>query len=164
VQALVEAGSPRAAPVLKSLIAYLRAAMPRLHDGRPRWPRARPGARLPGADAMRMPDRLQFAHRRADASLQQRPFPPMALLTLVENAVRHGIDPCEDGGRIGVGAWRARRRLRLWVADTGVGIDPQMPARHRAEQPARAPAGDARRRGRLTWMPRAAPARRAAPR
>ena len=33
VQALVEAGSPQAAPVLKSLIAYLRAAMPRLHDG-----------------------------------------------------------------------------------------------------------------------------------
>ena len=33
VQALVETGSPRAAPVLKSLIAYLRAAMPRLQEG-----------------------------------------------------------------------------------------------------------------------------------
>ena len=31
-------------------------------------------------------------------------FPPMALLTLVENAVRHGIDPGEEGGRIEVGA------------------------------------------------------------
>ena len=49
----------------------------------------------------------------------------MALLTLVENAVRHGIDPSEQGGRIEVGA-RARRgdgrRARLSVADTGVGM------------------------------------------
>ena len=36
VQALVDSGSPRAAPVLKSLIAYLRAAMPRLQEGHPR--------------------------------------------------------------------------------------------------------------------------------
>ncbi len=108
VQALVEAGSPRAAEVLKSLIAYLRAALPRLHDGP-----ATLAQELALVRAylelmqMRMPDRLQFSID-ADPSLQQRPFPPMALLTLVENAVRHGIDPLEQGGRIAVSA-RAHR-------------------------------------------------------
>jgi sensor histidine kinase YesM len=110
VQALVEAGSPRAAEVLKSLIAYLRAALPRLHDGP-----ATLAQELALVRAylelmqMRMPDRLQFSID-ADASLQQRPFPPMALLTLVENAVRHGIDPLEDrAAASSVGARRAHR-------------------------------------------------------
>ena len=48
----------------------------------------------------------------------------MALLTLIENAVRHGIDPSEDGGRIEVGARRdpADGRVRVSVLDTGVGM------------------------------------------
>jgi LytS/YehU family sensor histidine kinase len=47
----------------------------------------------------------------------------MALLTLVENAVRHGIDPSEQGGRIEVGARReSDGTVRLWVADSGVGL------------------------------------------
>ena len=49
--------------------------------------------------------------------------PPMTLLTLVENAVRHGIDPSEEGGRIEVSVRRARRTLpRRSVTDTGVGL------------------------------------------
>jgi LytS/YehU family sensor histidine kinase len=48
----------------------------------------------------------------------------MGLLTLVENAIRHGVDPSEDGGRIEVGAARdtAQRTLHVWVADTGPGM------------------------------------------
>jgi LytS/YehU family sensor histidine kinase len=48
----------------------------------------------------------------------------MALLTLVENAVRHGIDPSEDGGQIEVGASRdpSVGGVRVWVIDTGVGM------------------------------------------
>jgi len=130
VQALVETNSPRAADVLKSLIAYLRAAMPRLHDGQPTL-----GNEVALVRAylelmqMRMPDRLQFTVD-VDPALAERRFPPMALLTLVENAVRHGIDPSEDGGRIEVVA-RAHGSgmgngsgLHLSVADTGVGMDP----------------------------------------
>ncbi|MFY9509870.1 MAG: histidine kinase, partial [Rubrivivax sp.] len=124
VQALVENNSPRAADVLKSLIAYLRAAMPRLHDGAPTL-----GNEIALVRAylelmqMRMPDRLQF-DVELDPALAQRRFPSMALLTLVENAVRHGIDPSEEGGRIEVGAAPQGAGLRLWVADTGVGMDP----------------------------------------
>ncbi|MFA6262736.1 MAG: histidine kinase [Bacteroidia bacterium] len=125
VQALVENNSPRAADVLKSLIAYLRAAMPRLHDGQPTL-----GNELALVRAylelmqMRMPDRLQFGVDIDSALLNQR-FPPMSLLTLVENAVRHGIDPSEDGGRIEVGAAADAAGLRVWVSDSGVGMDPR---------------------------------------
>jgi LytS/YehU family sensor histidine kinase len=50
-------------------------------------------------------------------------FPPMSLLTLVENAIRHGIDPCCDECCIAVGAQRVdAQQVRLWVADTGLGL------------------------------------------
>jgi LytS/YehU family sensor histidine kinase len=127
VQALIESGSPRAASVFRSLIAYLRAAMPQLNqDGATVGNEADLVRAYLELMLMRMPDRLQFAvdvptHVRATR------FPSMALLTLVENAVRHGIDPSCDGGRIDVGAAQevdaaGRRRLRLWVADTGQGL------------------------------------------
>ena len=46
----------------------------------------------------------------------------MALLTLVENAVRHGIDPAESGGRIDVDVWLRDSRCVMRVTDTGVGL------------------------------------------
>ena len=63
---------------------------------------------------MRMPDRLQFA-LHVDASAPALRCPPMTLLTLVENAVRHGIDPSEEGGRIDV-AVRGCGRRAAWSA------------------------------------------------
>ena len=125
VQALVDSGSPRAAPVLKSLINYLRAAMPRLQEGG--MPALHDEIDLVRAylDLMhlRMPDRLAV-HIDVEPALLGLRFPPMALLTLVENAVRHGIDPSEQGGRIEVGGAldTAAQRARLWVADSGVGL------------------------------------------
>ncbi len=122
VQALVEAGSPRAAQLLQSLTAYLRAALPRLDD-----PAATLGQEVERVRAyldlmqMRMPDRLQFA-LQVDPGAGGLRCPPMTLLTLVENAVRHGIDPSEEGGRIDIEARRDGARCRLRVADTGVGL------------------------------------------
>jgi signal transduction histidine kinase len=124
VQALVESGSPRAAPVLASLIAYLRAAMPRLAGER-----ATLGDEAALVRAylelmrMRMPDRLDF-DVAIDPELASTAFPPMALLTLVENAVRHGIDPGEQGGRIDVRARRDGERVLVEVTDTGAGMHP----------------------------------------
>jgi len=46
----------------------------------------------------------------------------MTLLTLVENAVRHGIDPGEAGGRIDVDIWIRDGRCVMRVTDTGVGM------------------------------------------
>lgn len=128
VRALVETGSPQAAPVLGSLIAYLRAAVPRLHNEA-----ASLGDELALVRAylelmhLRMPDRLQY-RIAVPAELHGLRFPPMALLTLVENAVRHGIDPSEEGGSIEVSGFREApgRPLRLWVSDSGVGLTQQM--------------------------------------
>jgi LytS/YehU family sensor histidine kinase len=46
----------------------------------------------------------------------------MTLLTLTENAVRHGIDPSETGGRIDADIWLRDNRCMLRVKDTGVGL------------------------------------------
>jgi hypothetical protein len=127
VQALVEAGSPRAPQLLQSLTSYLRAAVPRL-DGSANTL----GQELELVRAylelmqMRMPDRLAFAlHIERGAQLLH--CPPMTLLTLVENAVQHGIDPSEEGGRIDVhtallAAGEGAYRCRLAVIDTGIGL------------------------------------------
>ncbi len=125
VQALVESGSPRAAPVLGSLIAYLRAALPQLHQGAPTLGQEEALVRsYLELMQMRLPDRLAFAID-IDPALRGLRLPPMTLLTLVENAVHHGIDPSEAGGRIEVGARRdaAAGAITLWVQDTGRGID-----------------------------------------
>jgi signal transduction histidine kinase len=122
VQTLVDAGSPQASRVLASLIAYLRAAVPRMHD-----PATTVGQELQLVRAylelmqMRMPDRLQFA-LRIDPAAKSLRCPPMTLLTLVENAVRHGIDPSEEGGRIDVDVWLRDGRCCLRVSDTGIGL------------------------------------------
>lgn len=122
VQALVDAGSPQASAVLRRLVAYLRAAAPRLHE-----PVATLGEEVELARAylelmhLRMPDRLAF-DLQADADALPLRCPTTALLTLVENAVRHGIDPAEDGGRIDVQVRRQGGRCVVRVADTGVGL------------------------------------------
>ncbi len=124
VQALVDAGAPQASKVLQSLIAYLRAAVPRLHD-----PATTLEQELHLVRAylevmhMRMPDRLKFKidMQEGMAALQ---CPPMTLLTLVENAVRHGVDPSELGGSIRIEARLQGSRCALSVTDTGVGLQP----------------------------------------
>jgi sensor histidine kinase YesM len=123
VQALVETGSPRAAPVLRSLIAYLRAAMPRLRDESGSTLAAETELVRAYLEVMhlRMPDRLSYAIE-LPADLAGLRFPAMALLTLVENAIRHGIDPSEQGGRIEIGARRDGSSARVWVIDTGAGL------------------------------------------
>lgn len=122
VRALVNAGSPRAVAVLDSLIAYLRATVARLNETATTL-----GQELDLVRAylalmhMRMPDRLQFTVQ-ADADATELRCPPMTILTLVENAVRHGIDPSEEGGRIEVAVERRATRCLARVVDTGVGL------------------------------------------
>jgi len=122
VQALVDAGSPQASRVLRSLTHYLRAAVPLLHE-----PTATVERELQLVEPylelmqMRMPDRLQYA-MHVDSSVLQVRCPPTTLLTLVENAVRHGIDPSEEGGRIDVVITRIGERCVIRVADTGAGL------------------------------------------
>jgi hypothetical protein len=122
VQALVNAGSPQASQVLSNLIAYLRAAVPRMHSVTTTLAEELELARAYlELMQMRMPDRLQFA-LRVDPGASKILCPPMTLLTLVENAVHHGIDPSEEGGRIDVDVWLRDERCLVRVIDTGVGL------------------------------------------
>jgi signal transduction histidine kinase len=122
VQTLVESGAPQAVQVLKSLIAYLRAAVPRLHETETTLDQELDLVRAYlEVMHMRMPDRLQFA-LRIDPEAKGLLCPPMTLLTLVENAVRHGIDPSEVGGRIEVEVRVEGGRCVARVTDTGVGM------------------------------------------
>ena len=122
VRELVDAGSPQASTVLGNLIAYLRAAVPRLHE-----PGGTVSQELDLVRAylevmhMRMPDRLQWSVDAAPEALAVA-CPPTSVLTLVENAVRHGIDPAEEGGRIDVRAAVHGGECRLHVVDTGIGL------------------------------------------
>lgn len=121
IQALVEAGSPHAPRVLASLIAYLKAAVPQLDETASTLGREVELARAYlELMRMRMPDRLRFA-LDVDSSVLACRCPPTTLLTLVENAVRHGIDPAEDGGDIDVAVERRGGDVLIRVEDSGVG-------------------------------------------
>jgi LytS/YehU family sensor histidine kinase len=108
--------------VLTSLIAYLRAAVPRMHSQSTTLADETDLVRAYlEIMQMRMPDRLQYAiHLEPGAASLQ--CPPMSLLTLVENAVRHGIDPSETGGRIDVDIWLRDGNCVMRVQDSGVGL------------------------------------------
>ncbi len=122
VRELVISGSPQASKVLDSLIAYFRSAVPRLNE-----PVTTLDQELQLVRSylelmqMRMPDRLKYSVQ-ADAAAPRVSCPPATLLTLVENAIRHGIDPSEEGGRVDVSVTVVGDRCRAEVTDTGVGL------------------------------------------
>jgi hypothetical protein len=122
VRVLVESGAPQAPQLLDSLIAYLRAAVPRLDgaetDLAQELALTRAYLKLM---QMRIPDRLQFSIEAEESVLDQR-CPPMSLLTLVENAVRHGIDPSEEGGAIDIRIRGDTRQVSIRVCDSGIGL------------------------------------------
>jgi signal transduction histidine kinase len=50
------------------------------------------------------------------------PMPPMLLQPVVENAIKHGLEPKVEGGRVAIAARREEGRLLLTVSDTGLGF------------------------------------------
>jgi len=70
---------------------------------------------------VRMEDRLRFTLELPD-HLKDIAFPPMLLQPLVENAIKHGLEPKVEGGEIRVEAEDENGLLRLAVVDTGMGI------------------------------------------
>jgi signal transduction histidine kinase len=123
---LIETDPPRASRMQKNLIALLRERLPGLRDA--------PGgaARDLGYELavvrpylellqMRMEERLR-ATIDVPAGLHSAEFPPMVLQSLVENAVRHGLEPKAEGGALAVRAEVAHGRLVVSVADTGLGF------------------------------------------
>jgi signal transduction histidine kinase len=111
---------------LDALCDYLRATIPRLRPD-DAGPTSTLGEQLEICSKYltvmqsRMCGRLEFAVD-ADQDLEDLTFPPFILLSLVENAIRHGLEPSPRGGRIDIRARRDGQRLRVSVADTGVGL------------------------------------------
>ena len=124
VQHLVETDAAAASRMLQSLICYLRAALPQMREATTNLGREIEMARAYlEIQHVRMGARLAFAIDVPE-DLLARPFPPMMLISLVENAVKHGVDPCCEESAITIRAAEAGGRLTISVADTGDGIRP----------------------------------------
>ena len=122
VQALTEVDPPAANKMVGHLIEYLRAALPKMRETS-----STVGQEVELARAylnilkMRMGDRLDFAIQ-LPPELSGVPFPPLMLPSLVENAIKHGLEPVREGGRIDVIAEKVGERFRIIVKDTGRGL------------------------------------------
>ena len=124
-QQLAERGAPEAARLISNLIRFLRAATPTMRNE----------ATTLAEEATLIEAYLQIMKRRlgkrlefavvVPESLAATALPPGMLITLVENAIKHGIELSPDGGRIEVSAQALQPRgLLLTVADTGAGLSP----------------------------------------
>jgi hypothetical protein len=127
LRVLIATDPPRAVAMLDSLNSYLRVTL----SG------SRALAHPLAAEFQRLRDYLELMSVRMGARLAYRldlpedlrevPVPPLLLQPLVENAIRHGLEPKVGGGEIAVGARREGRNLLIDVCDTGVGIDNTRP-------------------------------------
>ena len=70
---------------------------------------------------IRMEDRLSYGIDMP-ADLRAAPFPVLMLQSVVENAIKHGLEPKAEGGTLLISARAAAGRLRVIVADSGLGF------------------------------------------
>lgn len=128
VRALVRHDPEQAEATLDALADFLRATIPRLRDGEAAL-HSTLGQQLDicatylALMQVRMGGRLQY-DVRADAGQRAHPFPPALLITLVENAIKHGIELRPGAGRVDIVATVQDGRLRVRVADDGAGLKP----------------------------------------
>jgi two-component sensor histidine kinase len=123
LRALIATEPARAQAMLDRLISFLRATLSASRSGE---------MHALAAEFERLDDYLALMAVRMGARLAVRldlpeelralAVPPLLLQPLVENAIRHGLEPKVDGGRIDVSARRVGGRLRLAVRDSGVGL------------------------------------------
>ncbi len=125
-QQLAERTAPAAAKLIADLIRFLRASTPTLREDTTTLAQDATlvGAYL-GIMKARLAGRLDYAIDIAPDLAGCR-LPPGLVITLVENAIKHGIEPCATGGRVSVSAMRESDaeadRLLITVADTGTGV------------------------------------------
>lgn len=122
VQVLTRKDPAAADQMLMHLIEYLRSAMPAMRSSRSSLGRELALARAYlSIMQFRMGQRLSFSVEAAP-DLLGRDFPPTIIGTLIENAIKHGLEPAKAGGRIDVRAWQDGGSLVVEVADTGIGF------------------------------------------
>ena len=121
---LIETDPPEAARIHQHLIDYLRSTLPQM--------RAKGGGTLGRQVELskaylsimqaRMKERLTVRFDIPDY-LEYAPFPPMMLQTLIENSIKHGLEPKIEGGHIDVRATLIDGTMHVDVHDNGVGFN-----------------------------------------
>jgi LytS/YehU family sensor histidine kinase len=123
---LIETDPPRASQMQKNLIALLRASMPTLREanhGAPRDLGREMAVVRPYLEILkvRMEERLSTRIEVPDGLLSAE-FPSMMIQSLVENAIKHGLEPKAEGGELTIRAEILHGKLAITVADTGLGF------------------------------------------
>jgi hypothetical protein len=122
LRVLIGIDPPRAQAMLDRLIAFLRstlaASRTSAHSLASEFARIADYLELM---KVRMGDRLQ-TQLELPAELADVPVPPLLLQPLVENAIKHGLEPHVRGGRLVISAAREGGALVLRVRDTGAGL------------------------------------------
>jgi signal transduction histidine kinase len=127
IHSLIAEDPDTASLVLEELNAYLRTSLRRT-----RQPTGTIGEEvelietLLGIAAARLGRRLDYTVSVPE-ELRSYQLPPLLLQPLVENALRHGIEPAIEGGAIQVNARKVGNSLELTVTDTGVGLNDEAP-------------------------------------
>jgi hypothetical protein len=126
---LIETDPGRASQMQKNLIALLRASMPTLREA---GGGTGNGLRDLGRELAVIRPYLEILKVRMEERLTPRievpeglhsaEFPPMMIQTLVENAIKHGLEPKAEGGELVVRAEIVHGKLQVTVADTGLGF------------------------------------------
>ena len=122
VQALQEIDPPQASTMLERLISYLRAAMPTMRETTSTLGREIEVVRA-YLDLLRirMGERLTYTINMP-VELNSISFPPTMIATLVENAIKHGLEPKREGGSIAIQVRMAGEKVEVLVADNGLGL------------------------------------------
>jgi signal transduction histidine kinase len=122
LRALIETDPPRAVSMLDRLNDFLRAALQASRSGshtlRAEFDRLQDYLELM---SVRMGPRLTYTFELPDV-LAQQAVPPMLLQPLVENAIRHGLEPLRKPGSLQISATARGDMLQLEVVDNGVGL------------------------------------------
>ncbi len=122
LQHWVHAKDDRAAPMLAALTAFLRATLPLFNRERlALGDEAEAARQYLAVMQLRLGERLR-ASVTIDPAAASSAMPPGLLLTLVENAVEHGVMPALDGAEVRVQARLADGRTTLTVHDSGPGL------------------------------------------
>jgi signal transduction histidine kinase len=124
VEHLIETDPPRASAMQRSLIKYLRAVLPQMRDNALITNLGREADMVVAylnLLKMRMEERLTVDFDIPDG-LRTAAFPPMMLQSMVENAIKHGLEAKPQGGTLKVRADVAHNKLRVIVSDDGLGF------------------------------------------
>ncbi|MGE5617004.1 MAG: sensor histidine kinase, partial [Bacillota bacterium] len=122
VKSLYRRDPERGRRMLDRFLDYLAAALPRVRQATTTLAEELELARAYlDIHQLRIGGRLAFAIEVPQEIASLR-FPPLMLLTLVENAIKHGIAPQTEGGMIVIRARADDSVLRIEVRDTGAGL------------------------------------------